>query len=138
VTEAFTVKTGNTYAVMEIELSAPRNELIEGSASGPKGREYFRHFLSISDISFRTPISDLLPGVWGAMTHGEMSGFDNAKVDQVFFQGTAWKSENHGREVRRCGGTVRSFAVTLCRKTRGSPLLPVDCAPAGEYCLING
>ena len=70
-TEAFTVKTGNTYAVMDIELGSPRQDSFEGTASGPQGRLYFRRFLSICDISFRTPSSDLRVGACGAMTHGE-------------------------------------------------------------------
>ena len=70
-TEALTVKTGTTYTVMDIELSTPRHESFEGRASGPEGHLFFRHFLSICDISFRTPSSDLRAGVCGAMTHGE-------------------------------------------------------------------
>jgi hypothetical protein len=71
VTEALTVKTGATYAVTGIELSAPRKESFESSASGAAGRRYFRQLLSICDISFRTPLSDLRPGTCGAMTHGD-------------------------------------------------------------------
>jgi hypothetical protein len=69
--EALTIKTGATYAVTDIELSAPRKESFDVSASGPLGRLYFRESVSICDISFRTPFSDLHPDVCGTMTHGE-------------------------------------------------------------------
>ena len=68
--EALTLKTGDTYAVTNIELSAPRKESFEIMASGPLGGCY-REILSICDISFRTPFSDLKTGICGAMTHGE-------------------------------------------------------------------
>lgn len=69
--EALTVKTGATYTVTDIELSAPREESFDVSASGPNGRLYYRKSVSIREISFRTPFSDLQSDVCGTMTHGE-------------------------------------------------------------------
>jgi hypothetical protein len=69
--EALTVKTGATYTVTDIELSAPREESFDVSGSGPNGRLYFRKSVSICEISFRTPFSDLQSDVCGTMTHGE-------------------------------------------------------------------
>ena len=69
--EALTLKTGDTYTVMDLQVSRPRHESFEVSASGPEGRQYLRHFLSICEILFRTPRSDLRAGTCGAMTHGE-------------------------------------------------------------------
>ena len=72
-TEAFTVKTGATYAVMDIALGTARHESFAITCSGPhpRGRVYSRHFLSICNISFRTPISELRAGTCGAKTHDD-------------------------------------------------------------------
>ena len=70
-TEALAVKTGATYTVADIVLSKARHESFSVSGSSPHGRVYHRHFLSICDISFRTPASDIRAGICGAMTHGD-------------------------------------------------------------------
>ena len=72
-TEAFTDKTGATYAVMDIALGTARHESFAITCSGPhpRGRVYSRYFLFICNISFRTPMSELRAGTCGAMTHGD-------------------------------------------------------------------
>lgn len=69
--EAFTVKTGATYAVWDIELGKLRQESYTIGTSGPMERMYLRESLTICDISFRTPISEIQAGMCGTMTHGE-------------------------------------------------------------------
>jgi len=102
VTEALTVKTGATYAVMDIELGAPHNTSFEYSASGPEGPLYFRRYLSICEISFRTPVSDFRAGACGAMTHGEevwrIRATDVAEeLDSMRVRGLALVSERDER-----------------------------------------
>lgn len=80
--EAITVKTGATYTVWDIVLGKPREESFTMSSSGPLGRMYFRHFLSICDISFRTPASEIQAGMCGTMTHGDEAW--RVRVTEVF------------------------------------------------------
>ena len=69
--EALTVKTGVTYTVTGLVLGAARHESFSVSGSSAHGRVYSRQSLSICDISFRTPVSDIRVGMCGAMTHGD-------------------------------------------------------------------
>jgi hypothetical protein len=71
VTEALAVKTGATYVVTDLVLGAARHETYVISGSSFHGRVYSRRFLSICDISFRTPVSDIRAGMCGTMTHGD-------------------------------------------------------------------
>lgn len=70
-TEALTVKTGVTYTVTDLALGATRHESFSVSGASAHGRVYSHHSLSISDISFRTPVSDIRVGMCGAMTRGD-------------------------------------------------------------------
>lgn len=68
-TEALAVKTGAIYTVTDITFGETREETFVISASSFDW-VYLRRFLSICEISFRTPVSDLQPGICGTMTHG--------------------------------------------------------------------
>jgi len=70
-TEALAVKTGVIYTVTNLVVGAARHESFVMSGSSPHGRVYARRFLSISTISFRTPVSDIQAGMCGTMTHGD-------------------------------------------------------------------
>ena len=70
--EALTVKTGVTYTVTGLVLGAARHESFSVSGSSAHGRVYSRHSLSICDISFRTPVSDIRVGMCAARTHGDV------------------------------------------------------------------
>lgn len=69
--EALTVKTGATYTVWQIALGTPRHESFTQSVQGPESPVYLRRFLTICDISFCTPVSDIQSGMCGTMTHGD-------------------------------------------------------------------
>ena len=69
--EALAVKTGASYTVWQVVLGTPRLESFTMSASGSEGPAYLRRFLTICDISFHAPVSDIQTGMCGAMTHGE-------------------------------------------------------------------
>ena len=69
--EAFTIKTGTTYAVTDIVLGKPHEETFSVSGSSAHGPVYSRHSMSMRDISFRTPVSDIRAGLCGAMTYGD-------------------------------------------------------------------
>lgn len=69
--EALAVKTGATYAVTYLVVGAARHQSFEVSESSRHGPVYSRRFLSICDISFRTPVSDIRAGMCGTMTHGD-------------------------------------------------------------------
>ena len=69
--EALTVKTGATYTVTGLVVGAARHESFSVTGSSSHGRGYARHSLSICDISFRTPVSDIRVGMCGAMTRGD-------------------------------------------------------------------
>lgn len=67
--EALACKTGVIYTVTDITFGETREETFVMSASSFDW-VYIRRFLSICEISFRTPVSDLQPGMCGTITHG--------------------------------------------------------------------